>query len=88
MAPVGLPRFIKMPEDADLETFGELAPVNDGFFTVECKCKPQQASTEDAKTAGAPPPSRGSAAPSSLMPSPTSARPRSPTLGRGSRLDY
>lgn len=89
MAPLGLPRFIKMPDDADLETIGELTPASDGFFTVECKCKPQQAAVEDATTFGAPPPSsRGSAAPSSLMPSPNAARPRSPILGRGSRLDY
>jgi hypothetical protein len=91
MAPVGLPRYIQLPEDADLETCGELTPVNGGFFTVECKRKPLPPPPDPAEepmVAGAPPPSRGSAAPSSLMPSPNAARPRSPTLGRGSRLEY
>ena len=91
MAPLGLPRFILMPEDADLETCGELTPVHGGFFTIECKRKPLPPGTDPADeptTAGAPPPSRGSPTAMSLMPSPNATRPRSPTLGRGSRLEY
>ena len=79
MAPVGMPRFIKLPEDAELETLGEVTPVDGGFFAIDCQRKPPQPPVEPATAAdsasGAPPPSRGSMVTVSLMPSPSAARP-------------